>query len=140
MATSRSKNSSSAATPRTTSYGTAKVTSNVDGHIAELEEMLAAINYTAVRAEVWTEVEYAVFVEFGTYRMAPRAMVRTAIPDIEKKFNEGWMALPTPFTKADVEKLFKDTIDFAKVEITKRTPRKSGTLQDSWEASEVEFS
>lgn len=140
MAKSRAKKSGATATPKVTNYGAAKVTSNVDGYLAELEQMLAAINYTAVRAEVWTDVEYAVFVEFGTYRMTPRAMVRTAIPDIEKKFNEGWMALPTPFTKADVEKLFKDTIDFARVEIAKRTPRKSGTLQDSWKASEVEFS
>ena len=139
MATSRAKKRTSAVAAKTTNYGTAKVTSNTEAHMAELEEMLAAINYTAVRAEVWTDVEYAVFVEFGTYRMDPKAMVRTAIPDIEKKFNEGWMALPTPFTKADVEKLFKDTIDFAKVEIAKRTPRKSGTLQDSWKVSEVEF-
>lgn len=117
----------------------ATVTSNLDENMAELNQFLATLEYTSVRATVWTEIEYAIFVEFGTVNMDPRAMVRKSIPDIEKKFLELWQAMPTMFKKSDVDNLFTKTIEFARERIAENTPVKSGDLKESWKVTEVEY-
>lgn len=117
----------------------ATVTSNIDENMQELAQFLDTLNYTAVRATVWTDVEYAIFVEFGTVKMTPRAMIRKSIPDIEKRFGELWIAMPAMFSKADVDKLFTDIIEFARERISQNTPVKSGDLKASWKVTEVEY-
>lgn len=117
----------------------ATIRSNVDDSLGELHDFLQVLDYTKVRAEVWTEVEYAIFVEYGTYKMSPRAMIRKSIPDIEQKFGELWAKLPPIFTKADIDRLFADTIAFAKERIAHNTPVKSGDLKNSWKVTEVEY-
>jgi len=113
-----------------------EVKSNADSVLAELRGFavdLASIQ--AFRGEIWTEVEYAIFVEFGTYKMLPRAMIRKSIPAIEAYFEEQWQALPAMFTRGQFEAMVERVMLFALAKISGNTPVKSGDLRRSWNAS-----
>lgn len=114
-------------------YGRVSITSNVDTFLKQFDTSLP----NSIQASVWTQIEYAVFVEFGTYKMEPRAMIRTSVPAIEAKMIELWQALPFPPTEQDLLKMVQTTIEFALEEIKRNTPRKSGTLQDSWKKEDA---
>lgn len=120
-------------------YGSVSINSNTDQNMGELEQFLKTLGFTKVRAEVWTDIEYAVFVEFGTFKMTPRAMVRQSIPEIENFFADEWVKLPVIFTKADIDSLFSRTVEFAKERIREKTPVKTEDLKKSWKVSEVEY-
>lgn len=111
-------------------YGKVTVRSNVQ---AVLQELAKAQNLPdAIRASIYSELEYAVFVEFGTYKMRPRAMLRRALPAIEAEFARRWKSLPVPPSLSDLLSLVDDVVDYGIDAIRNNTPVKSGDLKKSW--------
>lgn len=113
--------------------GKVSINSNVETFLKQFDQGLPE----HIRAEVFTKIEYAVFVEFGTYKMEPRAMVRDSIPAIEAKLTDEWQALAFPPTEQSLIAMVQRVVEFALEEIRRNTPRKSGTLQDSWEKEDA---
>lgn len=113
------------------------VKSNMDGVIKELEDFVKKFNGSSIKASLWSEVLYAKYVEEGTYKMAPRAMVRQSMPAIEAYFEAEWAKMPFPFKDSDLRALWNRTIEFAKAEISKRTPVKTGVLKSSWQTTKA---
>lgn len=93
-----------------------------------------------IRIRIFNEVEYTIFVEYGTSRMRARAMVRKSLPAIIKKIDELWADLVSrkfPFTQQDMVDLMEEAKKFALDEIRKRTPVLTRRLQNGFEG-EVE--
>lgn len=114
-----------------------KVKTNMDGVIRELDEFLKQHDGVMIKASVWSEVEYAKFVEFGTYKMVPKAMIRKAMPAIEDFFLREWKTMPFPFKESDLRALWNKTIEFAQQEISRYTPVKTGVLKESWKITKA---
>jgi hypothetical protein len=111
--------------------GHVEITSTVDSLLAEVD---AAANLPSrIWGSVYSELHYAVYVEFGTAYMLPKAMIRNSLPAIEAKFVAEWQALPIPPTRQQLLDLVDRVVAFALAEIKARTPVKSGDLQKSWE-------
>ena len=60
-----------------------KVRTPVD--TGDLEASMTARETSLLKHEVATNVEYAPFIEFGTSRIAPRAMMRKGASEIERR-------------------------------------------------------
>ena len=45
-------------------------------------------SWTAADNRIYNAVPYSIFVEWGTYKMAPRAMARKSLPEIQQYFVE----------------------------------------------------
>lgn len=134
----------------TQQYGPARITTNLDVQIQKIQGM----NYpNRVFGKVWTDLEHAVHVEYGTKHMTPRAMIRQSLPAI-KAYAEAEWAYRTQnglLTPLGLKAWADDVLRMAKEEIEKNTPygdwianppedpdRKH--LQDSWQIQEAELS
>ena len=115
-----------------------KITTNFDDINADLLEVLGDLPGSGMRASVWSDLEYAIYTEFGTYKMLPHAMVRNSIPAIEAYFDEQWEVLQEVNANS-LEQLFNRVIEFAKDEIVKRTHVDTGALRASWTIDIAEF-
>lgn len=82
-----------------------------------------------IRVRVINEVEYFLYVEYGTSKMDARAMVRNSFRPTVDMLDDLWNNyLPFPFTPDDLEVLFTQVKDFLIDEILRRTPVVSGKL------------
>lgn len=82
-----------------------------------------------IRVRVINEVEYFLFVEYGTSKMQARAMVRNSFRPAVDMLDDLWKNyLPFPFTPDDLEILFTQVKDFLIDEILRRTPVVTGKL------------
>lgn len=82
-----------------------------------------------IRVRVINEVEYFLYVEYGTSKMQARAMVRNSFRPAVDMLDDLWKNyLPFPFTPDDLEILFTQVKDFLIDEILRRTPVVSGKL------------
>jgi isopentenyl diphosphate isomerase/L-lactate dehydrogenase-like FMN-dependent dehydrogenase len=115
------------------------ITSNIDKILGELANFHGVlVKLDSLRVSVWSDLEYAVYTEFGTYKMAPHAMVRLSMPNIEAYFMGEWMALPVMFSQEDLKDMMNRTINYAKDEIVRRTHEDTGALKASWQVDEME--
>lgn len=105
-------------------------------------QQIRAINYPkGVDLTVHSDVLYAPFVEFGTRKMLPAAMIRKSEPEIQAEIEREAKALP-PLAGADEIVAMQERIgEFAVKAISKKTPRSNEVkelhLQDSFEAGIV---
>lgn len=82
-----------------------------------------------IKIRVINEVEYFLFVEYGTSKMDARAMVRNSFRPAVDMLDDLWKNyLPFPFTPDDLEILFTQVKDFLIDEILRRTPVVTGKL------------
>lgn len=82
-----------------------------------------------IRVRVINEVEYFLYVEYGTSKMDARAMVRNSFRPAVDMLDDLWKNyLPFPFTPDDLEILFTQVKDFLIDEILRRTPVVTGKL------------
>lgn len=117
-------------------HGPVSVTTNLDVAIQRIQ----GLNYpSGIFGKVWTDVEYALFVEFGTAKMAPLAMVRDSLPAIKGYLEQELKqlrALPTPL---ELKALVDKVLVFAREEIARNTPVRSGRLRASWKIEEAKL-
>lgn len=116
-------------------YGPARITTNADVMIQRIEGLKYPDH---VFGRVWTDVEYAVFQEYGTSKMAPAAMIRQSIPAIRSYMEQEWKAMTGLPTQRDLEDLVNRVLKFARDEISKNSPVAEGTLRDSWKIEEAQ--
>ncbi len=100
--------------------------------LGELNAMMREANTGRAYITISNDTFYTGFVEFGTSRMEPRAMVRRATPAIEKWMDAELKKIEFP-TIGEIEKLLDNLKDVALNEIKIRTPVKTGLLRRSWE-------
>lgn len=116
--------------------GNVTITSNFDAVIQTIQGGPA---FRSISAEVWTETEYAIYVEFGTVHMTPRAMIRRSIPAIQARFEAELKKigpLPTPIQLlAAVDR----TMVFARETIQANTPVDTGALRDSYQITKAKI-
>ena len=109
---------------------------NFQQFIDDSEEMAQAFqNKRGIRIRIRNEVEYFLFVEYGTSVMDARAMVRNAMRAAVRMFEELWHMLPYPFLPDDIDDLCELVKDFWIEEILKRTPEITGTLKRGMEGA-----
>lgn len=110
-----------------------RIKSNFGQVFGEFAEMAKAFSdHQGIVIRIINEVEYAVFVEYGTSKMDARAMVRRSIPHIMETIEMLWAILPVPFFPDDLETLAELVKDDALEEIRRNTPRRSGKLQEGF--------
>ena len=123
------------------------VKSPTNGILKQIEQTLAAINQKACTVEIYNEVPYTEYVEYGTSKMAPRAMVRRSMPAIEDFMTSEFHNLPFPPTKEQIEGLMEDVQDKFLQEVIDRTPigkvntetHKPGTLRRGWQKGDLRW-
>jgi hypothetical protein len=120
----------------TRQYGPARITTNLD---AVIQKYQGTTYPTRIFGSVWTEVEYAIFLEFGTSRMAPRAMIRRSLPAIKAYMESEWKKLRTLPTPLELQALVDRVLVYARAEIAQNTPVKSGRLRDSWKVNKAKM-
>jgi hypothetical protein len=134
----------------TQQYGPARITTNLDVQI----QRIAGLNYpNRVFGKVWTDLEHAIHVEYGTKYMTPRAMIRQSLPAIKAYGEQLWLERTATglLTPLGLKQWADDVLVMAKEEIEKNTPlgdweanppkdsdRKH--LQESWQIQEAELS
>lgn len=62
-----------------------RYTSRIDELIKELRGIVIAFKSAEdgpLLFRIWSDIEYAIYVEFGTYKMAPRAMIRSSMDEV----------------------------------------------------------
>lgn len=117
-----------------------RVKGNFQQFIDQFEGMAQAFaGKKGIRIRILNEVEYALFVEYGTSRMEARAMTRRSVEPIMRLFDELWAYMPFPFTPDDLEVLMGQVKDGAIEEIVSRTPRVSGRLQEGFHGEVEHF-
>lgn len=117
-----------------------RVKSNFSKLFGEFEAMRRAFSdHRGFVIRIINEVEYAVFVEYGTSKMEARAMVRRSIPHIMETIEMLWGLLPIPFFPDDLETLAELVKDDALEEIRRNTPRRTGRLQEGFEGKVERF-
>lgn len=116
--------------------GSVRVRVNTDELIRKFDANLPS---GKLKSKVWTDVKYAVFVEYGTSIQKPSGMVRKSMPEIRQKFNDEWKQLPQNPTVEQLEDLMNRVAEFARKTIADATPVKSGDLQKSWKAEDAEW-
>lgn len=115
--------------------------------IAKIEQTMAAIGQKSCVVEIYNDVPYTEYVEYGTSKMAPRAMVRRSIPAVEDFLTEELNNLPFPPTKEQIEGLMEDTRAKFLQEVIDRTPigkvttetHKPGTLRRGWQEGDLRW-
>jgi hypothetical protein len=107
-----------------------------------MDQIRSALNDIGKANIVFTisnETPYTGFVEFGTSRMAPRAMVRRSLDSIEKWMSAEIDRFEYPPSMGELENLMERARDHAIREIQIRTPVKTGLLKSSWKAEGPEW-
>lgn len=115
--------------------------------IGKIEETMKALDQKACTVEIYNDVPYTDFVEYGTSKMAPRAMVRRSMPAVEDFMAEEFNNLPFPPTKEQVEGLMEDVQEKFLQEVIDRTPvgkvitetHKPGTLKRGWQKGDLKW-
>lgn len=103
----------------TRKYGRVTVNTNIEAVIQRIE----GTNYPSrIFGAVWTDVKYAIFLEFGTSKMAPRAMIRESLPLIKEYMAKEWKSLRPLPTPIEVQALVDRVLVFARDLIAKNTP------------------
>ena len=105
----------------------------------QIRSALDDIGKTNIVFTISNETHYTGFVEFGTSRMAPRAMVRRSLDSIEKWMSAEIDKFNYPPSMGELEKLMERARDYALSEIKLRTPVKTGLLKSSWKADGPEW-
>jgi len=128
-------------------HGPAGLVTNADAMIQKIQ----GLNYPSrVVGKVWTDLEHAPHVEYGTHKMSPRAMIRQSIPAIKAYGAQLWAERTRAglLTPLDLKRWADDVLVMAKEEIEHNTPpgdwvahppkdpdRKH--LQESWQIEEA---
>lgn len=121
----------------TAKVGKVTITTNVDLLLGDLAQAMGLPS--RIWGSIYSELEYAIYTEFGTAYMLPHAMFRNSMPAIEQKFEEVWRALPNfPPTEDDLKKLINDVVAFGLEEVKNRTHVDSGDLKKSIEKEEAQ--
>lgn len=115
--------------------------------LKKIEQSLKAINQKACVVEIYNEVPYTEYVEYGTSKMAPRAMVRRSMPAIEDFLTSEFNNLPFPPTKEQIEGLMEDVREKFAQEVIDRTPigkkqtktHRPGTLRQGWKEGDLRW-
>lgn len=115
--------------------------------LGKISETLKAIDQKACTVEIFNEVPYTEYVEYGTSKMAPRGMVRRSMPAVEDFMTEEFNNLPFPPTKEQIEGLMEDVQDKFLQEVIDRTPvgkvttetHKPGTLKRGWQKGDLKW-
>lgn len=115
--------------------------------IAKIEQALAEIGQKSCTVEIYNEVPYTEYVEYGTSKMDPRGMVRRSMPAVEDFMTEEFNNLPFPPTKEQIEGLMEDVQDKFLQEVIDRTPvgkvntekHKPGTLKRGWQKGDLKW-
>lgn len=115
--------------------------------LGKIEQTLNAINQKSCVVEIYNEVPYTEYVEYGTSKMAPRAMVRRSMPAVEDFLTQEFNNLPFPPTKEQIEGLMEDTRSVFLQEVVDRTPigkvdtptHKPGTLRRGWKEGDLRW-
>ena len=85
------------------------------------------------RVRIINELEYFFYVEYGTSRMAARAMVANSIEEITEMIDQMWKGFDGPFTPTQLILLFDEVKKRAIEIIQSRTPVLTGNLQRGFE-------
>lgn len=115
--------------------------------LRKIEQALSEIGQKSCTVEIFNEVPYTEYVEYGTSKMAPRGMVRRSMPAIEDFMTEEFNNLPFPPTKEQIEGLMEDVQDKFLQEVVDRTPigkvttetHKPGTLRRGWQKGDLKW-
>lgn len=110
---------------------TCRVRSNFQAFLDECEEMAAAFRgRRGVKIHILNNVEYFLYIEYGTDKIAARAMVRNAYEPVIRMFDDLWQNYLTfPCTPDDIDTLADLVKDYWIEEILKRTPEITGLLK-----------
>jgi len=115
--------------------------------LGKIEQALAEIGQKSCTVEIYNEVPYTEYVEYGTSKMAPRGMVRRSMPAVEDFMTQEFNNLPFPPTKEQIEGLMEDVQDKFLQEVIDRTPigkvntetHKPGTLKRGWQKGDLKW-
>lgn len=115
--------------------------------LGKIEQALAEIGQKSCTVEIYNEVPYTEYVEYGTSKMAPRGMVRRSMPAVEDFMTQEFNNLPFPPTKDQIEGLMEDVQDKFLQEVIDRTPvgkvttetHKPGTLKRGWQKGDLKW-
>lgn len=113
----------------TVRVGKVTIKTNVDAILFELAG--AASLPSRIWGSIYSELEYAIYTEFGTAFMEPHAMFRNSMPEIEAEFEREWHQLKLPPTEQDILSLIDRVVDFGLKIIYDRTHELSGDLRRS---------
>ena len=111
------------------------IKSPIDNIMSAIKE----IGKTDIVFAISNETHYTGYVEFGTSRMSPRAMVRRSLDSIEKWMSAEIDRFDYPPSMGEIEKMMERARDYALREIQIRTPVKTGLLKSSWKAEGPEW-
>ena len=103
----------------------------VESHFQEMAD--AFEGQSGFRVRIINELEYFFYVEYGTSRMAARAMVADSIEEITEMIAELWKGFDGPFTPTQLILLFTEVKEKAIAIIQSRTPVRTGNLQRGFE-------
>lgn len=114
-------------------YKRVTVRSNADEVVNELQQYLRDFKQGMAGIRVENDLHYAKFVEYGTVKMAPRAMMRRSQPEIEAYFEREFYNLKEfPPRKEEVLSALSRVASFALITIQSKTPVKTGALKAAW--------
>lgn len=111
-------------------YGRVSVNTNIDAVIQRIQ----GSNYPqGIYGAVWSDVEYAVYQEFGTSKMAPAFMIRRSIPAIQDFMAAEFRKLRQLPTPLEMQAMVDRVLVFAREEIARNTRVRTGRLRRSWQ-------
>lgn len=115
-----------------------RITSNADAIVRDLQSKVGELAGHGVRGSVSNDTPYAIYCEFGTYRMLPHAMVRNSIPNIEARLEKRLDAIKDP-TANKIKNTINNVLKYALAQIESRTHVDTGLLKSSWKINEAEI-
>lgn len=115
--------------------------------LGQIEQTLKQIGQKACVVEIYNEVPYTEYVEYGTSKMAPRGMVRRSMPAVEDFMTQEFQNLSFPPTKEAIEGLMQDVREKFAQEVIDRTPigkkqtktHRPGTLRQGWKEGDLRW-
>lgn len=117
-----------------------RVKTNFQQFLREVDGMAEAFSgKNGIRVIIINEVEYFIFVEYGTSRMEARAMVRRSVEPIMEIFNQYWQQLEWPITPESLKEMMELVKRDAIEEIKRRTPEISGDLKRGFDGYVEEY-
>lgn len=107
-----------------------RVTGNFQKFVDQFEDWARAfVGRRGTLILILNDVEYFLFVEYGTSRQKAEAMVRRSMEPATRMFSELWDYLPEFFTPDDIDTLCELVKDYWVEEAIARTPERTGTLK-----------